>query len=79
MESQRREYMERVGLVTYLSQMLGSIATTPVGECVLRWADGRERSDFREQKNRPVQRWIRAMCDGDLPLSVEAGDEVRFL
>lgn len=81
----RDVYVRRVGLATYLSQMLTSVATIEARQCVLGWRDGRvaDQESFRGEGNRPVQRYIRAHYRDDLPCVVEAlikgRVEVRYL
>jgi hypothetical protein len=38
----RDEYIKRVGLATYLSQMLGPLAVVPISRCTLYQTDSRE-------------------------------------
>ena len=84
----RDHYILRVGLPTYLSQMLGDLATTPMRYCTLYSDDGRRiEINLNGSHNQPIQRFI-AKCFGkdDLPFKVEVRRgskpgraEVRFL
>jgi hypothetical protein len=71
-------YKGRVGLTTYLSQMLGEMANVPVSDCALYWMTGeRIATPVSEQ---PVQRFIKRKFRADtLPFKVVANEEVRFL
>lgn len=70
-------YRERVGLKTYLSQMLGELAETPVSECALYWMNGER---IKLTGSRPLQRFIwRAFPDGILPFMVKVGEETKYL
>lgn len=83
----RNEYITMVGLPTYLSQMLGPLATASIGECTL--YDGRDRALPLDCHNprQPVQRFIREQfLLGNLPYRVEKKNgspavqgEVRYL
>ena len=81
LRQQRDAYIEKVGLPTYLSQMLDDIAQVPIGKCILGWEDGRV-MEFAGQAA-PVQRHIRQYFARDLPFVVEANwcgrVEAKFL
>jgi hypothetical protein len=69
----RDHYILRVGLPTYLSQMLGELATVPVQYCQFYAEDGRPiEIHLNGSHNQPVQRFI-AKCFGkeNLPFKVE--------
>jgi hypothetical protein len=75
----RDEYLESIGVASYLSQMLGECATVPVGKCILGWeSDGDDRvlSEFNEPW-RQVQRYLRAWYGNDLPYVVEVHEGDR--
>jgi len=67
----RDEYLALVGLPTYLSQMLGKIATLSIRFCVMEWMDGRIIDTF-DQPKCPIQQYIRKHYHDDLPYTVEA-------
>jgi hypothetical protein len=71
----RDEYLARVGLATYLSQMLDDVATMSMRHCVLGWPDGRvEMGNLlrpRQDRARPVQKYLREKYHQDLPYAVE--------
>jgi hypothetical protein len=74
-------YRRRVGLETFLSQMLGEIATTPIQDCQLYRASG-EPVDTHGAHGQPVQRFIaRGFSDRSLlaGLRVVAGGQERYL
>lgn len=83
----RNEYIIAVGLPTYLSQMLGPLATASIGECTL--YDRRDRALPLDCDNprQPLQRFIREQfLLGELPYRVEKKKgpqpsqvEVRYL
>jgi hypothetical protein len=69
----RDHYILRVGLPTYLSQMLGELATVPARNCALYTEDG-QRIDIHVNgnHNQPVQRFIAKQFRRDnLPFKVE--------
>lgn len=74
------EYRQRVGLATYLSEMLGELATVPVGECQLYWANG-ERVPISGRDDEPVQQFIRRrfLPGQELPFIVRVGERERYL
>jgi hypothetical protein len=69
----RDHYMLRVGLPTYLSQMLGELATVPVRNCALYTEDGhRIEIHVNGNHSQPVQRFIAKQFRSDnLPFKVE--------
>ncbi len=69
----RDHYILRVGLPTYLSQMLGELATVPVRNCTLYTEDGhRIEIHVNGNHNQPVQRFIAQQFQSDnLPFKVE--------
>lgn len=84
----RDRYILRVGLPTYLSQMLGELATVQVQYCTLYAEDGhRIEIHLNGNHNQPVQRFIAKVFGKDnLPFKVEVyresspdGVEVRYL
>lgn len=80
--------MVRVGLPTYLSQMLGEVATAPIQHCIL-YAEDRRRIEVNLAGNygQPVQRFIaKRFGQENLPFKVEVRRgskpdqvEVRYL
>lgn len=81
LRQQRDAYIEKVGLSTYLSQMLDNIAQVPVDKCILGWEDGQV-MEFAGQAE-PVQRHIKRHFAQDLPFVVETNRcgwvEAKFL
>jgi hypothetical protein len=84
----RDHYLLRVGLPTYLSQMLGELATAPMRDCRL-YADDRRRIEIslNGSHNQPIQRFIaKRFGRENLPFKVEVfkesspdRSEVRYL
>lgn len=78
-------YLLRVGLNTYLSQMLGDIAASPICACQLYNLDGtRLKVNFAHRPDQPVQRFISDNFLWDeIPARVEVTKadklEVRYL
>jgi hypothetical protein len=73
----RDHYLLRVGLPTYLSQMLGELATAPMRDCSL-YADDCRRIgiNLNGSHNQPVQRFIaRQFGVENLPFKVEVRKE----
>lgn len=84
----RDQYILKVGLPTYLSQMMGEVAKTPVQDCILYDKIGRPiELHLTKNQNQPVQRFIVQQFGKDnLPYRVEirresAPDkiEIRYL
>jgi hypothetical protein len=84
----RDHYILRVGLPTYLSQMLGDVATVPMQYCQFYAEDGRPvKIDLNGNHYQPVQRFIAKRFGKDnLPFKVEVHRasnpgrvEVRYL
>jgi hypothetical protein len=84
----RDEYIKRVGLATYLSQMLGPLAVVPISRCTLYQTDSREIVvHLNGHGQQPVQRFIRNHFNlRNLPfkIAVAQGDsgesvEIRYL
>ena len=84
----RDHYILRVGLRTYLSQMLGEVATAPMQYCKLYTEDCRcVEINLNGSHNQPVQRFIAKQFGKDnLPFKVEVHRdphpdraEVRYL
>ena len=75
----RDQYIQRVGLATYLSQMLGSIANVPVQQCTLFGQNGRRiQVLLNGNYNQPLQRFIAKHFQWDnLPTEVEARKESK--
>ena len=75
----RDHYIQRVGLATYLSQMLGSIANVPVQDCTLFGQNGRRIEVLLNGSyNQPLQRFIAKHFRWDnLPTKVEARKESK--
>ncbi len=73
----RDHYVSRVGLPTYLSQMLGELAKVPVQHCALYDAAGQQlQLDFKSSQHQPIQRFIaRQFSVGNLPYRIEARRE----
>lgn len=72
-------YRQKVGVKTYLSQMLGEMAETPLAECALYWMNG-ERVPVSGDGGQPVQKFIkRRFGGGVLPFKVVANEETRYL
>lgn len=69
----RDHYVLRVGLPTYLSQMLGDLATVPIHRCRLYREDNRRiQVSLNGDHNQSVQRFIAAQFSRDnLPFRVE--------
>lgn len=84
----RNHYIRRVGMKTYLSQMLGGLATVQIKHCTLYNEEG-HRLEIRlnGNDNQPVQRFIAKQFQWDkLPFKVEIRQqadtkrlEVRYL
>jgi len=82
----RDHYVLRVGLQTYLSQMLGHLGKSPMQDCVL-FAENGQRIDLQLNgaHNQPVQRFIaRNFAIDELPFRIEitsksGGVDVRYL
>jgi hypothetical protein len=73
----RDYYILRVGLPTYLSQMLGELGTDPVQNCTLYTEDG-QRIEIRVNgnHNQPLQRFIaKQFREDNLPFKVEIRKE----
>lgn len=84
----RDHYLLRVGLPTYLSQMLGELATAPMRDCSLYTEDCRRiMINLNGSHNQPVQRFIaRQFGVENLPFKIEVHKgsnpdraEVRYL
>jgi hypothetical protein len=84
----RDHYILRVGLPTYLSQMLGDLATVPMQYCNLYSEDGRRiEINLNGGHKQPMQRFIaKWFGKDDLPFKVEVRrgskpgrTEVRYL
>ncbi|MFQ5611109.1 MAG: hypothetical protein ACE5H9_03155 [Anaerolineae bacterium] len=84
----RDEYIKRVGLPTYLSQMLGPLAVVPVEDCKLYQSDQQEMLvHLNGNGKQPLQRFIRKQLGfRKLPFKVEVPKdrdgktvEVRYL
>jgi hypothetical protein len=84
----RDHYILRVGLPTYLSQMLGDSAAAPMQYCTLYSEDGRRiEINLNGSHNQPMQRFIaKWFGKDDLPFKVEVRrgsnpgrTEVRYL
>jgi len=84
----RDYYLLRVGLPTYLSQMLGELATVPMRDCRLYGEDCRRiEISLNGSHNQPVQRFIaKWFAEDNLPFKVEVykesspdRTEVRYL
>ena len=84
----RDHYILKVGLPTYLSQMLGDLATAPMQYCTLYSEDGRRiEINLNGSHNQPMQRFIaKWFGKDDLPCKVEVRrgsnpgrTEVRYL
>jgi len=84
----RDHYIVRVGLPTYLSQMLGELATVPMQYCRLYTEDSRRiEINLNGSHKQPVQRFIARWFEaGNLPFRVEVRRrpgsdrvEVRYL
>ncbi|GAB4540543.1 MAG: hypothetical protein Kow0063_30460 [Anaerolineae bacterium] len=73
----RDHYLLRVGLPTYLSQMLGDLATAPMRNCSLYTEDCRRIViNLNGSHNQPVQRFIaRRFGAKNLPFKVEVRKE----
>lgn len=75
----RDNYLSEVGLPTYLSQMLGPLATAQMRHCALYNEDG-HRLEFHLNgcHNQPVQRFIADyLGPGELPFKVEVCREAN--
>ena len=84
----RDNYIQRVGLATYLSQMLGPIGKVPVEQCRLYGENGRQiEIQLNGNHTQPVQRFIASRFHWEaLPTRVEVLNkanpsqvEVRYL
>lgn len=84
----RNHYILKVGLPTYLSQMLGEVAKTPIQHCLLYNSDDQLiKLDLNHNPKQPLQRFIAQRFQWDeLPSRIEVrkeGDsnrvEVRYL
>jgi hypothetical protein len=81
----RDSYILRVGLPTYLSQMLGSIGNAPIQDCTLYTENGRSiKLQLNGNFKQPIQRFVaRHFKDSNLPFRVEIHNsnrvEVRYL
>jgi len=84
----RDQYMLKVGLPTYISQMLGEVGTVQMRHCTLYGEDNRRiEIHLNGNHNQPVQRFIaRRFQRSDLPFKVEVRRgthpsqvEVRYL
>lgn len=84
----RNHYILKVGLPTYLSQMLGEVAKAPIHHCLLYNSDDQPiQLDQNHKPEQPLQRYITQRFQWDeLPSRIEVhkeGDperiEVRFL
>lgn len=67
-------YRKRVGLATYLSEMLDGLASAPVGECEIYTMDGLR---VVAQGNEPIQKYLRRL--DWLPFKVVVGEETKYL
>lgn len=81
----RSYYLVRVGLATYLSEMLGNVATSPIHKCALYDLAGRPvKLDFAARPDQPLQKYIadKFLWD-EIPARVEVSKagrvEVRYL
>lgn len=84
----RDHYILKVGLPTYLSQMLGEVAKAPIQHCILYDASDQPlKFDFNYPASQPLQRFVAQHFQWDeLPFRIEVrkdGDpnrvETRFL
>jgi hypothetical protein len=84
----RDHYIQRVGLATYLSQMLGPLGNVPVQYCTLYGENGgRLQFHLNGNNNQPIQRFIAQRFEwNNLPAMVEVrrnpdqdNVEVRYL
>jgi hypothetical protein len=84
----RDHYAKRVGLPTYLSQMLGEFGKIPVGDCQLYTDSGHQiKLNLNGSHNQPIQRFLAKYFDVEtLPFRVEVPHkdqtdkaEVRYL
>lgn len=84
----RNHYILKVGLPTYLSQMLGEVAKAPIRNCLLYNSDDEPMElDLNHNPKQPLQRYIAQRFQWDeLPSRIEVykeGDpervEVRYL
>lgn len=84
----RDHYVQRVGLATYLSQMLGPLGNEPVQHCSLYEENGRRvEIHLNGNTNQPIQRFIAQRFEWhNLPAKVEVhrnpdrtAVEVRYL
>lgn len=73
----RDQYVRRVGLPTYLSQMLGDLATTPTRFCTFRTEHSHPiQIRLNGRHNQPVQRFIAKHFGPDnLPFRIEVRRE----
>ncbi len=74
-----RSYIERVGLATYLSQMLGSMATKPVSECELYGQEMQVIAPDCDDPDEGVQDFIEREMAGNLPFAIENGGTTIYL
>ncbi|OGO43559.1 MAG: hypothetical protein A2Z04_03125 [Chloroflexi bacterium RBG_16_57_9] len=72
-------YLRKVGLPTYLSQMLGNLGTARIDQCTLYSEDSRPiRVDLKGGRNQPIQRFIAKQFGWDnLPFMVEIRGEMN--
>ena len=81
----RDSYIRLVGLPTYLSEMLGPIATAPIRACRLYRANGQPiKYHLNGNQHQPLQKFIQQnFPPSDLPFRIEVHskqkNEVRFL
>ena len=72
-------YRRRVGLATYLSQMLDNLANVPVGECTLYTAENeRIDCDSYGDKIQPIQKFL-GRFRGRLPFKIIAKGQEKYL
>jgi len=73
----RTQYVLRVGIATYLSQMLGELGTVQMQHCALFTEDGRRiECHLNGNHNQPIQRYIaRQFQEDNLPFRVEVRRE----
>jgi hypothetical protein len=67
---ERDHYIERWGMATYLSQMLGDFSTLPIRICILKWETGETKDDF-DGAQQQAQHYINQRYAGRLPCAVE--------
>ena len=84
----RDHYVKRVGLPTYLSQMLGEFGKVATGDCLLYTDSGQQiKLNLNGSHNQPIQRFLAKYFDVEtLPFRVEVPHkdqvdkvEVRYL